>query len=394
MKVALVHDYLHEFGGAERVLLALSEIWPEAPIYTAFYSRCSSAWERFREKDIRASWFHFLPYASKLASPLRFLAPLVWNSFNFSKYDVVISSANWYVTKGLRKGSKTIEVCYCHTPPRYLYGYRTSVQWRRYWSVRVYGEIVGHFLRMYDFRAAQRVDFFVANSKNVAARIKKFYRRESEVIYPPVEIPQMPGSSHVSRRFRDDTADLKSLSAVSSNTSRSESAYYLVVSRIVGGKGLKLAIKVANRLKVPLKVVGRPAGWGAAGKKLRELAGESVEFLGEVSDEKLVKLYAGAKAFLATAEDEDFGITPVEAMAAGVPVVAFKGGGYLESVVPGKTGVFFGDYSVESLVSAMRCLDKMKISSEACRRQAKKFSKGRFKREMKEFVGECVVSRG
>ena len=200
LRVALVHDYLHEFGGAERVLLALSEIWQEAPIYTAYYLRNSSAWERFRDKDIRVSWFHWIPFASRLASPLRFLSPLVWRQFNYSNYDVVISSANWYITKGFRRGPNTVEVCYCHTPPRYLYGYQTSVEWRRYWPVRVYGMIVGHFLRMYDFRAAQRVDFFVANSKNVAKRIEKFYRKEATVIYPPVEIQK-----HVTRNKMVET---------------------------------------------------------------------------------------------------------------------------------------------------------------------------------------------
>ncbi|MCH7952225.1 glycosyltransferase [Patescibacteria group bacterium] len=387
MKIALVHDYLSEFGGAERVLLALSELWPEAPIYTAFYSKGSSAWKRFKDRDIRVSWFHFLPFCSRLASPLRFLAPFVWGSFNFSSYDVVISSANWYITKGLKKGSsltspsttgseqaRTIEICYCHTPPRYLYGYPTAVEWRRYWPVRVYGELVGHFLRMYDFSAAQRVDWFVANSKNVAARIQKFYRRDSTVIYPPVDISVQRLASSVQGK-RD---------------------YYLVVSRIVGGKGLELAIKACNRLRRPLKVVGKPAGWGSAGRRLRQLAGNTIEFLDEVPDEELAELYAGAKAFLATAEDEDFGMTPVEAMAAGTPVVAFRGGGYVESVIDPSTssgqatGVFFDELTIESLVSAIKRLERISISPQACRRQAKKFSKARFHKEMKAFVEQCV----
>jgi glycosyltransferase involved in cell wall biosynthesis len=404
MRVALVHDYLYEFGGAERVLLALSEIWPEAPIYTAFCKAESSAAKRFAGKDIRVSWFHYLPFASKLASPLRFLAPLIWNSFNLLKYDVVISSANWYITKGLKKGSpstdstgspqassrqkvgqagqvRPIEICYCHTPPRYLYGYSTSVKWRKYWPVRIYGEIVGHFLRMIDYRAAQRVDFFVANSRNVQRRIKKFYRRDAKVIYPPVSVPEITGTTTRQASGKD---------------------YYLVVSRIVGGKGLELAIEAANRLRVPLKVVGRPAGWGAAGKRLRELAGNSVEFLGEVTDKKLASLYAGARAFLATAEDEDFGITPVEAMAAGTPVVAFKGGGYIESVVEGKTGMFFSEYSVESLVetikkfkaqSSLRTGPEAKFKVPVIQKHVKKFSKERFKEEMKEFVGRCIEKR-
>lgn len=371
MKVALVHDYLHEFGGAERVLLALSEIWPEAPIYTAFYSKDSSAWERFSDKDVRVSWFHYLPFASKLASPLRFLAPLVWNSFDFSDYDVIISSANWYITKGFKNKGGAIEICYCHTPPRYLYGYKTSVEWKKYWPVRIYGAIVGHFLRVVDYKAAQRVDFFVANSKNVAGRIEKFYRRKAKVIYPPVEI---------SSKKKEIEKEKKG-------------EYYLVASRIVGGKGLELAVEAANELKVALKIVGKPAGWGAIGERLRKLAGSTVEFAGEVSDSELFELYSGAKAFLATAEDEDFGITPVEAMAAGTPVIAYKGGGYLESVISGKTGLFFDELTVESLVEAMRKLSDLNISAGACRKQAEKFSKERFRKEIKEFVELCLQER-
>jgi glycosyltransferase involved in cell wall biosynthesis len=373
MKIALVHDYLNEFGGAERVLLALSEIWPEAPIYTAFYAKHSSAWERFSGRDIRVSWFHSIPFHTPLASPLRFVAPLIWNSFDFSDYDLVLSSANWFITKGLKKGPNAIEICYCHTPPRYLFGYSTSVEWRRYWPVRLYGEIIAHFLRLYDFRAAQRVDHFVANSKNVAKRIEKFYRREAVVIYPPVSVPAGAGTS----------------------TRQAHRDYYLVVSRIVGGKGLELAVEAANRLGVTLKIVGKSAGWGSAGTRLRNMAGRTIEFLGEVTDERLSELYAGARAFLATAEDEDFGITPVEAMASGTPVVAFRGGGYQESVVEGKTGVFFDDYSVDGLVTAIKNFEarRSEFEKSVILKQAEKFSKERFKREIVEFVQQSLNSK-
>jgi glycosyltransferase involved in cell wall biosynthesis len=379
MKVALVHDYLAEFGGAERVLLALSEIWPMAPIFTAFYDSGSSAWKRFSDRDIRTSWFHAIPQHSRLASPLRFLTPLIWRHFDFSKYDVVVSSANWYITKGLRKGPKTVEICYCHTPPRYLYGYPTSMEWRRYWPVRVYGEFVGHFLRMVDFQAAQRVDFFVANSHNVRRRIKKFYRRNATVIYPPVEV-RHPRKVYLSGEQRSADSHKRN--------------YYLVVSRIVGGKGLELAVEAANRLRVPLKVVGRAAGWGSAIRRLKDSAGEKVEFLGEVSDERLSRLYAQAHAFLATARDEDFGITPVEAMAHGTPVVAFKGGGYLETVIEGKTGVFFDEYTVESLVQAIQKLESqgLRRKSSEIQRQAQKFSKERFQKQMLTLVQRSLDS--
>jgi glycosyltransferase involved in cell wall biosynthesis len=363
MKVALVHDYLNEFGGAERVLLALSEIWPEAPIYTAFYKKDSAAGKRFRDKQVRVSWVNYIPgFAGKLHSPLRFLAPAIWNRFDLTGFDVVIGSAGWYVTKGFKRKGGAVEICYCHTPPRWLYGYQTSIEWQRYWPVKVYARIIGHWMRKYDYEAAQRVDWFVANSQNTKRRIKKFYRREAKVIYPPVELPK------VGKVKKED--------------------YYLVTSRIVGGKGLELAVRAAKKLNLRLKIAGEPAGWGREYERLVKMAGERIEFVGAVDDKELAELYGGAKAFLALASDEDFGMTPVESMLMGTPVVAFKGGGYVESVVEGKTGVFFEKATIESLSRAIKRLGKMKIKSEDCVRQAGKFSKERFKREMKGFVEE------
>jgi glycosyltransferase involved in cell wall biosynthesis len=366
MKVALVHDYINEFGGAERVLLALSELYPDAPIYTSFYKENSKAFGFFKDKKIVVSWAHkYIPFfrSGKLHSPLRFLAPLIWNNFDFSEYDVIISSASWYVTKGFTRKGNAIEICYCHTPPRWLYGYKTSIELQKYLPVRIYAAIVGHFLRMYDFSSAQRVNYFIANSNNVAGRIKKFYRRDSEVVYPPVEI--LDNSSKNTKREKD---------------------YYLVLSRIVGGKGLELAIRASKKLGFKLKVAGESAGWAHEMERLKKIAGKNVEFLGYVSNEEQYNLYANAKAFFALSEDEDFGITPVESMSVGTPVIAFAGGGYLESVVEGKTGVFFNKPTVESLVSAIEKFEKMKFSEKDCKDQAKKFSKERFKREIEKFV--------
>lgn len=365
MKVALVHDYLNEFGGAERVLLALSEIWPDAPIYTAFYRKGSPAYERFKNKKIVTAWVQKIPFFSKyLHSPLRFLAPTIWNNFDFSEYDVIVSSASWYITKGFKKkGNRTVEICFCHTPPRWLYGYKTSIELQKYWPIRVYALIVGHFMRMYDFEAAQRVDLFIANSREVARRIEKYYRRNSTVIYPPVEIPK------VGRVQKED--------------------YYLILSRIVGGKGLDLAVNTAIKMGLKLKIAGRPAGYYIEYKKLKKLAKKGVQFLGYVDDNEMAKLYKGAKAFLALAEDEDFGITPVEAMAAGTPVIAFRGGGYLESVVENKTGVFFSKPTVESLSGAIRRFKHLTINTSDCVNQARKFNKERFKKEIEEFVSKA-----
>lgn len=365
MKVALVHDYLKEYGGAERVLEALSELYPDAPIYTAFYKKGSPAWQRFKKKKIHASWVQNIPFfVSRLHSPLRFLAPAIWNSFDFSEYDVVIGSASWYVTKGFKKPFEKsfIEICYCHTPPRWLYGYKTSVAWQRFWPVKLYGHIIGHFMRMYDYEAAHRVDYFIANSLEVQARIKKFYRRDATVIYPPVSLEVRSTKQEV----RGD--------------------YYFIVTRIVGAKGLDLAVQAAKEFGFKLKIAGSPAGYYTGQKSLAEVAPENVEFLGRVSDEELVQLYSRAKAFLALATDEDFGITPVEAMLCGTPVIAYYGGGFKETVIDGRTGVFFHEATVESLGKAVKKFERLHIDPKDCQKQAAKFSKERFRKEIDAFV--------
>jgi len=366
LKIALVHDYLNEFGGAERVLSVLSEMYPDAPIYTAFYKKNSTAHNHFQNRHIIPSWVHHIPFfSSKLHSPLRFLTPLIWGSFDFSNYDIVISSASWYITKGFKKGPATREICYCHTPPRWLYGFKTSVEFQKYWLVRVYALIVGHFMRLYDFAQAQKVDIFVANSQNVAQRIQKFYRRDSVIIYPPVSLPPIPVVK--------------------------KQDYYLIISRIVGAKGLDLAVKAAIKLNLKLKIVGEPAGYYTEYKQLKNLSKSNVEFLGRVSDEELVKLYASAKAFLALSTDEDFGITPVESQLAGTPVIAFRGGGYLESVIENKTGVFFDEPSVGSLVSAIKKFQTLNFNPSDCITNAQKFSKQAFINKIQKLISPSQI---
>lgn len=380
MKVAIVHDYIKEYGGAERVLEALTELYPDAPIYTAFVKKDSPAWERFRHKTIHTAWVNSLPFFSaRLYSPLRFLAPTIWNSFDFSGYDVVITSASWYVTKGVvdaltkkQKGKRPIEICYCHTPPRWLYGYKTSVEFQKYWPVKIYAAVIGHIMRMYDYDAAQRVDYFVANSKEVQGRIEKFYRRESTVIYPPVALQQRTKNQEAR------TGD-----------------YYFIVTRLVGAKGLDLAVEAAKKYGFKLKIAGAAAGYYSGHKELAAAAPKNVEFLGKVSDEELVQLYSEAKAFLALATDEDFGITPVEAMMCGTPVIAYYGGGFKETVIDGKTGIFIKESTVEALGKAVKHLEALRKSegsrlASQCRAQAAKFSKERFMQQMRSFVSSKV----
>jgi len=361
LRIALVHDYLNEFGGAERVLSVLSEMYPDAPIYTAFYKKNSTAHNHFKNRKIIPSWVHYIPFfSSKLHSPLRFLTPLIWGSFDFSKYDIVIGSASWYITKGFKKGKNTKEICYCHTPPRWLYGFKTSIEFQKYWPVRLYAIIVGHFMRLYDFAQAQKVDIFIANSQNVAKRIKKFYRRDSVIVYPPVSLPPIP------KVTKQD--------------------FYLIISRIVGAKGLDLAVKATVKLNLKLKIVGEPAGYYTEYKQLKNISKSNVEFLGRVSDEELVGLYASAKAFLALSTDEDFGITPVESQMAGTPVIAFRGGGYFESVIENKTGVFFDKPSVESLVKAIKKFQTLNLKPADCISNTQKFSKNIFIEKIQKLI--------
>lgn len=370
MKIALVHDYIKEYGGAERVLEVLTEIFPDAPIFTAFYDKNGTAYEHFKNKKIIPSWAQYIPFFNRLSSPLRFLTPLIWDSFKeeLEKYDIVISSASWYITKGFGKRQKTndkgpIEICYCHTPPRWLYGYNTSLNFQKYPIIKIYAGIVGHFMRLYDFKQAQKVDYFIANSQEVAGRIKKFYRRDSTVIYPPATFPINQS------RITNNKGD-----------------YYFIVSRIVGAKGLDLAVEAALKAGFKLKIAGSSAGYPFELNKLVKKSQGKVEFLGQVTDEELVKLYQGAKAFLALSQDEDFGITPVEAMSVGAPVIAFNGGGYKESVLDKKTGLLFNDLSVDGLIKAIKQFENLVIDTKDCLKQAEKFSKERFINEIENFV--------
>lgn len=364
MKVALIHDYLREYGGAERVLEVLHEIWPQAPLYTSFvdWNNLGPHADRFRDWDIRPSWVQNNPLVRKFHSPLRFLAPWIWNSFDLTGYDLVVSSSGWFMCRGVRVKPPTIHICYIHHPPRNLYGYATGSDWQKFKAVRVYTAIINFFLRHYDFETAQRVSYFIANSRETARRVQKFYRRDSTVIYPPIEINES--------KIKDRESQIKK-------------NYYLTVGRLVWSKRTDVAIDACNKLKLPLKVVGS----GKEEKYLKSIAGPTIEFLGSVSDSELKRLYTQAKALIFCALDEDFGMVPVEAMAAGTPVIALSQGGVLETVLEGKTGVFFPEANADSLSAAIRRFEKLDSNWTAgCRRQALKFSQRQFKTKITEFV--------
>jgi glycosyltransferase involved in cell wall biosynthesis len=372
VKVALVHDYLKEYGGAERVLEALHDIWPDAPVYTAYYDPGSLGIhaKRFEGWNIKTSFIQKLPAGGRLISPLRIIAPLIFKNFDLSEYDLVISSCNTYFSKGVKVKAGSRHMSYIHTPPRYLYGYTTSFNYKKHLWTRIVAEAMNHFLRMEDYKVSQDPDLLIANSRNVKERIGKFYRRDSQVIYPPV-----------------DTETLKNVKKVKGN-------YYLTLNRLSRGKGTEIAVEACTKLNLPLKV----AGVGGEMESLKRMAGKNIEFLGEITEENKSNLFSEAIALIACSEDEDFGITVVEAQAAGVPVIAAKAGGHLETVIEGKTGElyepgFIGDYktlvdpvSVENLIAVLKKFDPKKYKDSDLRKNAAKFSLQNFCREMLKLV--------
>lgn len=381
MKVAIAHDYLREYGGAERVVEELHDIFPDAPVYTAYYNPKGLGIhnQRIKNWDIRSSWIQNLPFANKLISPLRIFAPRAFRSFDLSEYDLVVSSSAIYFAKAVATKPKTLHIAYIHTPPRYLYGYVTSYNYKKHWWTRIGGEAANHFLRIVDFETSRRPDILVANSKNVAARIRKFYRRDAMVIYPPVDTMSFPPRV----KLRDDMGGKLEDDKESEPTNKEVQtrSYFLSLGRLVRGKGLDIIIAACNDINAPLKI----AGSGPILGELKKMAGKSVEFLGPVSDQERARLYSNAKAFIVCSEDEDFGITGIEAMAAGTPVISIAAGGYLETVIKGKTGEFF-DGSVKDLTKVLENFDPKKYREEDCRKQAEKFSKERFKKEILALV--------
>lgn len=358
LKVALIHDFLTEYGGAERVLETLVELFPNSPIYTAFVDKKKFGKEGIYLKDseIVPTFFQKIPFFVKVLSPMRILAPWAFSRLDLSGFDLVISSTNTYFAKAVK--AKGTHICYCHTPPRYLYGYPTARNWKKTLAGRIVGELMNFWLRQVDFKVSQGPTVMLANSEEVRSRIRKFYRRESEVVYPPVDVKKAKKSQ--------------------------KGEYYLVVSRLARAKRVDLAVKAAKRLKKKLVVVGS----GPEREYLESLAGKETKFLGFVTDNQLWEIYAKAKAFLFTAEEEDFGITPVEAIAAGKPVVALRQGGVKETVIDGVTGVFFEKPTVGDLAAAIKKLETTEFDEKKLIKQAEKFSKERFKRKINIIVAK------
>ncbi|KPJ69188.1 glycosyl transferase [candidate division WOR-1 bacterium DG_54_3] len=355
MKIAIVHDYLNQFGGAERVVSALHELFPLDPIFTSIFDERRMP-DNFQRMDIRLSFMQKFPFVFGLFKYYLFFYPLAFESFDLSEFDVILSSSSAFA-KGVKKREGQLHICYCHTPMRFVWRYEDYVKRE---SIPGFMKnllpVMLEPIKKWDLQTAQAVDFFIANSRTVAERIKKTYARESVIINPPIDCGF----------FKPSALDHD---------------YFLVVSRLNTYKRVDVVVEAFNQLDLPLKIIGD----GPDRRNLQRIAGPNIEFLGRVRDQELAEGMAECRALVFPGE-EDFGIAPVEAMSAGRPVIAYKAGGAEETVIDGKTGIFFEKQSVESLIQAVKRFQFATFSKKEIRKHAEKFDKEKFKQKIKNFV--------
>jgi glycosyltransferase involved in cell wall biosynthesis len=368
MKVAIVYDRVNKWGGAERVLLALNEIFPHAPLYTSLYNKETASWAKIFPQ-IKTSFLQKLPFARDRHEHFPYLMPLAFESFNFSRFDLVISVTS-EAAKGIITKPGTTHICFMLTPTRYLWN-----MYDFYFKGRFFKAItkpIVSYLRGWDRIAAQRPDIIVAQSTVVKKRIKKYYGRESELIFSPVDVEKFKISPHT-MHHTPYTKD-----------------FFLYVSRLIPYKRADLAIEAFNELGFPLIIVGI----GSEEKKLKKTAENNVKFVGELTDRELAGYYQNARALIFP-QEEDFGLVVLEANAAGTPVIAYKAGGALDTVVdPVKaeltgqaaTGIYFDKQDVKCLIAAIKRFEKMKFDKCDLIKNAERFSKERFTKEFKNLI--------
>ncbi len=363
MRLALIHDHLNQIGGAEKVLQALHRLWPSAPIFTLLYDEKKTD-GFFSHARVYESFLGRIPLARRLFFWMLPLMPTATESYDLKEFDVVISSSSGFA-KGVLTRPETLHLCYCHTPTRYLWGdTREYVQ-----ELRRVPECIKRLLpifltplRVWDRLAADRVDIFVANSRAVSRRIEKYYRRPSVVIHPPVE----------TERF-----------AISSQ----QKTYYLAGGRLVAYKRFDLVVDAFTKTGLPLVVFGT----GPMEKALHQRAGKNVRFVGRLEEKEQVKLFAGAIAFVHP-QEEDFGITPVESMASGRQVIAYRRGGVIESIIEGKTGTFFDEQTWECLADTLLRFDPTKFNPEIIRAHAQTYSTEAVSKRMRSLVEQELAA--
>ncbi len=362
MKIALVHDHLNQWGGAENVFLAMTEIFPQADLFTLMFD-AESVHPGFKYARVTSSFIARLPLAHKLFEWYLPIMPQAVEHLDLSEYDVVISSDSSFA-KGVITAPQAIHICYCHTPARFLWNYAQGYtdELRKPNVVKKLLPLFLTRLRMWDYQAAQRVDFFIANSQVVKHRIKKYYNRDSYVLHPAIE-PQNFAPSHVTKD------------------------YFLAMGRFRPYKRFDIAIEAFNKLAMPLKIIGT----GADEKRLRALAGPTIEFVGRVNDATRKKLLAECRAFLHP-QEEDFGITVLEAMASGRPVIAYDGGGARETVIPQVTGVLFDKQDWETLATTIITFDETVFDQAKIRAHATTFSMEKFKATLDDYIHTLLVN--
>ncbi|MEP6984791.1 MAG: glycosyltransferase [Chloroflexota bacterium] len=360
MKLALVHDWLNQIGGAEDVLDAMVKLYPNTPLYTSIYAPELMP-PHYQQWDIRTLWLDKLPGIHSHHQPYLPVYPMGWGGLDLSDYDVVLSNKSGFC-HGFQYGAKTLHICYCLAPTRYVWQLESYVA-REGLGKPVLAAlrplIAG--MRRWDYAAAQRVQHFIAISSDIQQRIKTYYDRDSVIIFPPVD----------TTRFQPVPAN-------------QVEGYYLIVSRLIPYKRIDLAVQAATRLGVKLKIGGK----GRDMERLQAMAGPTVEFLGYVPDDALPALMARCKAFLFPGL-EDFGITPVQAQAAGRPVIAYGAGGALDTVIPGKTGELFNELTVDRLASVMQSFDESRYNPTEIRNHALGFDTQVFNDQITGFVDKA-----
>lgn len=339
--------------------MALVELFPDADLFSSLVNERFVSTLDLNGRHIRSSMLSRLPFMERYASLLKPLVYIYWRTIILQKYDIVISSSHSFSSKSVQHNKSALHISYIHTPPRYLYEQYNAMLFTRVGVFRWVLSPLFWALRKIDYADAQRPTVLLANSHTVKKRIEKYYGRSSLVIYPPVKLPTLPPKS------------------------APRSPYFLSVSRLVKQKGIELIIRTCNEMQLPLKIVGI----GPYEAKLRSLAGPTIEFVGYLDDTELSRVYARSKAVICASIDEDFGLVPIEAMAHGVPVIGYKSGGISESVIDKKTGIFFTEHTVESLKSAITSFEAIPFSPAVCRRQAKKFATGVFKKRFLQVIG-------
>ncbi len=363
MKVALVHEWLTTLGGSERVVWAFHRLFPEAPVFTSVHRKDLLPLE-FHELDVRPSFLQRIPGATRHYQKLLPLMPLAFEQFDLSEYDVVLSSHH-ACAKGVITSPETLHISYVHTPMRYAWDLFHPYQQSMSPLMRPVAAMLLSQMRQWDVLSANRVDHFLANSKEVAKRIEKHYRRPAHVIHPPIDTGLYTRSDEVGE-------------------------HYLVVSRFVPYKRVDLAIEAANRLGVPLKVIGA----GPLESELRKLAtSKNITFMGHLTDEQVRQEMARCRALL-FCSFEDFGLVPIEVQAAGRPVIAYGSGGALETVIDGVTGVFFREQTVDSLCQAIRRFETLAFEPATIQRHARNFDFEAFSEQLLAFVTQAHHARG